>query len=184
MKLSSIALGLCALLFAFMPTSAQSTGRTMYVRVAGSHPDAVVQSSTDFFEAELLGTLQPNQSVRMLDETDGKYVKVRCTIDGKQIDGWVKRTILQAEPLENMPRVTESGHDDKAEFTTNSPLPIEQQMSSHSPEMKAALERIDSFEQFLNEQLGGDKRNPDPERIRHAVQNFHSEGGLQPGSMK
>ncbi len=184
MKLSSIALGLCALLFAFMPTSAQSTGRTMYVRVAGSHPDAVVQSSTDFFEAEPLGTLQANQPVEMLDETDGKYVKIRFTIDGKQIEGWVKKEILQAEPLEVMPRTSEDQEVRSAGFAENSRLHVEEQMRRESPEMKAALERIDSFEQFLNEQLGGDKRNPDPTRIQQAVQDFHSKGGLQLGSMK
>lgn len=184
MKLLSIALAVCALLFAFMPTSAQSSGRTMYVKVAGSHPDAVVQSSTDFFEAEPLGTLRTNQPVVMLDETDGEYVKVRCTIDGKQIKGWVKRAILQAEPLGNVPRVTESGDVESASFATNGRLTVEEQVRKESPEMKAALERIDSFEQFLNRRLGGDKHQPDPKRIRQAVQNFHSEGGLQPGSMK
>lgn len=184
MKLLSIALAVCALLFAFMPTSAQSSGRTMYVKVAGSHPDAVVQSSTDFFEAEPLGTLRTNQPVVMLDETDGEYVKARCTIDGKQIEGWVKRTILQASLLDNVPRVTESGDVESASFATNGRLTVEEQVRKESPEMKAALQRIDSFEQFLNRRLGGDKHQPDPKRIRQAVQNFHSEGGLQPGSMK
>jgi len=184
MKLSSIALGLCALLFAFMPTSAQSTGRTMYVRVAGSHPDAVVQSSTDFFEAEPLGTLQANQPVEMLDETDGKYVKVRCIIDGKQIEGWVKKEILQAEPLEVMPRTSEDQEVRSAGFAENSRLHVEEQMRRESPEMKAALERIDRFEEFLNQRLGGDKCNPSPARMEQAMRDFQTEGGLQPGNMK
>jgi hypothetical protein len=184
MKLLSIVLAVCALLFAFMPTSAQSSGRTMYVKVASSHADAVVLSSTDFFEAEPLGALISNQSVEMLDETDGEYVKVRCTIDGKQIEGWVKRTILQASPLDNVPRVTERRDVENARFATNGRSTDEERVRKESPEMKAALERIDSFEQFLNEHLGGDEREPDPERIRQAVQHFHDEGGLQPGSMK
>ena len=184
MKLSSIALGLCALLFAFMPTSAQSSGRSMYVKVASSHPDAAVQSSTDFFEAVPLGTLQANQPVEMLDETDGKYVKIRCTINGKQIEGWVKREILQAEPLEVMPRTSEDQEVRSAGFAENSRIPVEEQMRRENPEMKAALERIDCFEEFLNQRLGGDKRNPAPARMVQAMHDFQTEGGLQPGSMK
>jgi hypothetical protein len=184
MKPASIALGLCALLFAFMPTSAQSSGRTMYVKVASSHADAVVLSSTDFFEAEPLGALISNQSVEMLDETDGEYVKVRCTIDDKQIEGWVKREILQAEPLEVMPRTSEDQEVRSAGIAENSRLPVEEQMRRESPEMKAALERIDRFEEFLNQRLGGDKCNPSPARMEQAMHDFQTEGGLQPGSMK
>ncbi|MCZ7604957.1 MAG: SH3 domain-containing protein [Planctomycetota bacterium] len=172
------------MLFAFMPTSAQSTGRTMYVKVASTNSDAVVQSSTDFFEAVPLGTLQANQPVEMLDETYGEYVKIRCTIDGKQIEGWVKKEILQAEPLEVMPRTSEDKEVGSASFAASGRQPIEKRMRRESPEMKAALERIDRFEEFLNQQLGGDKRNPAPARMEQAMRDFQTEGGLQPGNMK
>ena len=41
----------------------QVRGETMYVKVDSSSPDAVIQSSTDFFDAEPLGKLGMNDEV-------------------------------------------------------------------------------------------------------------------------
>ncbi|HLF63061.1 MAG TPA: hypothetical protein VI603_04900, partial [Saprospiraceae bacterium] len=82
---------------------------TQYVTVSSSNPDAVVMDGTDFFEAEPICMLIQNQSVTMLDSTDGEYVMIRFLCDGKTVEGWVKKIILAPKPLENKPRVTESG---------------------------------------------------------------------------
>jgi hypothetical protein len=82
---------------------------TQYVQVDHSHPDAGVLDGTDFFESELLCILKRDQAVTMLDSTDGEYVMIRFVCNGKTMEGWVKKRILGAKPVENHPRVTESG---------------------------------------------------------------------------
>ncbi|MCA8911562.1 MAG: SH3 domain-containing protein [Planctomycetes bacterium] len=177
-------LAACALVCAFMPTHAQSATQTMYVKVDSSNPDAVVQSSTDFFEAEPLGKLIVNQPVEMLDETNGEFVKIRCKIEGKDIEGWVKKLILGEAPLESMRRVSDQDVPDDSTTLDSGIFSIEHRMSSESAEMKAGLGQVDRLEKFLNRRLGGDPDEPDPSRMSRKIREFHNARNLQPGSMK
>ncbi|MEZ5992541.1 MAG: hypothetical protein R3E76_09320 [Planctomycetota bacterium] len=185
MKVRSIAtaaLGVCALLFAFIPTLAQSAGTTMYVKVDSTSPDAVVQSSTDFFEAEPMGRLEWNQEVEMLAETDGEYVKIRCNIEGKQVEGWVKSLVLSRAPQLTRPKAANGPVLSAAHGGVG--RPIEYYIRADSPEMDAALERIDEFEAFLNRRLSGDAKEPDAVERNRMIKEFFPNAPLQPGSMK
>jgi hypothetical protein len=92
-----------------MAQEAGSDKNEKYVKVASSNPDAVIMDGTDFFEAKPLCVLIQNQPVTVLDESDGEYVKIRATCEGKTVEGWVKKRILVATPIQNKPSVTESG---------------------------------------------------------------------------
>lgn len=176
--IATTALGVCALLFAFMPTLAQSSGRTMYVKVDSTSPDAVVQSSTDFFDYEPLGLLRLNDEIEMLTETDGEYVKIRCTIEGKVIEGWVKKLILSSASMRELPRVSSYSRP------AFSRLSVEAEMRESSDQMNSALKRIDEFGAFLNERLGGDAKYPAPTAIEDKIKAFARDSKLEPGSMK
>lgn len=165
-------------------------GETMYVRVASSNPDAIVQSSTDFFEAESLGTLLQNQPVELLDKTDGEMVMIEATIDGKKVQGWVKKAILQKQPLANVPRVSESGAVDSANFAAPGfNKEIENGMRKDSAQMKTALERLDKFEakradlmdikDWDKDGTGPDKKNADSTEALKHYRSFGKDGGLQ-----
>ena len=89
--------------------SIRTKSKTKYVKIDSSSPDAVVQDGTDIFESEPLCKLLTNQTVEVLDSTDGEYVKIRAQCDGKVVEGWVKARILVDSPIVNEPRVSESG---------------------------------------------------------------------------
>jgi len=158
----------------------------MYVKVASSNPDAVVQSSTDFFEAEPLGALIQNQPVEMFEKfKDGEYVKVIATIKGKKVEGWVRASVLQDRPLANVPRVTERGAVDDADWRTSDwEFDPDRGMRKDSPQMKAALERLDAFEKFIAEYRGiknVDYHDADLGPYIGRLKAFAIEGGLAPG---
>ncbi|MCB9893247.1 MAG: hypothetical protein H6839_02210 [Planctomycetes bacterium] len=166
-----------ALFFAISPVQ----GEKMYVKVGSSSADAVVVSSTDFFEQEPLGRLIQNQPVEMLDKTDGEYVKIKAKIDGKDVEGWVKKVILQKKPLENVPRVSESGAVDNASFAAPGfNKEIEDGMRKDSDEMAAALKRVDNFEEKRAKLMGLDPKaeNPDPTPQMKHYRDFAKSGGL------
>jgi hypothetical protein len=157
----------------------QVRGETRYVKVDSSSPDAVVQSSTDFFDAEAVGKLVTNQPVEMLDKTDGEYVMIRATVDGRKIEGWVKKIILQDKPLENQPRVTESGAVQSAAFAAPGfSEEIENDMKADSAQMREAMKRVDAFEASRNKSFGGNAKDPDPAKQREQVKNFGKDGKL------
>ena len=154
-------------------------GEEMYVKVSSSNADAVVVSSTDFFEQEPLGTLIQNQPVEMLDKTDGEYVKIRATIDGKKVEGWVKKVILNKKPLENVRRVGEDGAVSNASFAAPGfNEKVEQDMKAGSDEMKAALARIDQFEEARAKLMGGTAKEPDPVKQMGRYRDFAKSGKL------
>ncbi|MBZ0137880.1 MAG: SH3 domain-containing protein [Planctomycetes bacterium] len=160
----------------------QVRGDKMYVKVDSSSPDAVVQSSTDFFDSKPVGKLVSNQPVEMLDETDGEFVKIRATVDGKEVEGWVKKIILQKKPLENKPRVSESGAVENASFAApgfNEEL--ENGMRADSPEMATALKRIDDFEVKRGKLLGFDAKaeEPDMAPVLQRYRDFAAAGQLK-----
>ena len=160
----------------------QVRGEEMFVKVDSSSPEAVVQSSTDFFEAEPVGKLIPNQPVEMLDEEDGEYVKIRATVDGREVEGWVKKIILQKKPLENKPRVTESGAVDSASFAAPGfSKELEDGMRQDSKEMALALKRIDEFEKKRKELMGLDpnEEEPDPTPMLQRYRDFANAGKLK-----
>ena len=168
-----------ALFFAISPVQ----GEKMYVKVASSNPDSVVQSGTDFFDSEPLGKLIQNQPVEMLDKTDGEYVKIKATVDGKEIEGWVKKVILQKQPLKNVARVSESGAVDNASFAAPGfNKEIEDGMRKDSKEMAAAIKRMDDFEEKRAKLMGLDpkaepeKQDPTP-ALKH-YRDFAKTGGL------
>ena len=180
-RLLALVLAMAALIFA----STYSKGEDMYVKVASSNPDAVVLSSTDFFESEPLGNLKQNQSVEMLDKTDGEYVKIRATVDGKKVEGWVKKVILQKKPLENSPRVSESGAVDNASFAAPGfDKEIENGMRKESPEMDKALTQLQDFEK-KRARLMGLKESDDPDfeqdptPMLNSYRDFANSGGLK-----
>lgn len=179
--IATAALGVCALLFAFIPTLAQSAGTTMYVKVDSTSSDAVVQDSTDFFEAEPLGRLEWNQEVELLGEADGEYVKIRCNIKGKPVEGWVKKLVLSTE-LMRLPRVSDGSG--LRPYLNHRRRSIESEMRDNSPQMNAALKRIDEFETFLNKRLGGDAKNPDEAQRNRMIKELFPNAKPQPGSMK
>lgn len=158
----------------------QIHGETMYVKVDSSSTDAVIQSSTDFFEAEPVGKLTFNSKVEMLDKKDGEYVKIRATVNGKEVEGWVKSLILSKEPMRVEPRVSESAGS-KSAATAGKGLnaEIEAEMREGSDEMNAALKRIDDFEASHNRLLGGDAKNPEPEVQQQHVKDFATNGKLK-----
>jgi hypothetical protein len=88
---------------------ADSVKNKQYVKVDSSSPDAVITDGTDFFESKPLCVLIKNQLVTVLDESDGEYVKIRATCKGKTVEGWVKKRILVATPIQIKPSVTPSG---------------------------------------------------------------------------
>lgn len=160
----------------------QVRGEEMFVKIDSSSPDAVIQSSTDFFDQEPVGKLISNQPVEMLDETDGEFVKIRATVRGKEVEGWVKKIILQKKPLENKPRVDESGAVDSASFAApgfNEEL--ENGMRSDSPEMATALKRIDEFEKKRGQLMGVDttSEDPDPTPMLQRYRDFAAAGKLK-----
>lgn len=172
-----LALLLVALALTFASTFVQ--GETMYVKVNSSSPDAVIQSSTDEWDAELVGKLIQNQPVEMLDKTDGEYVMIRATVEGKEVEGWVKKIILQKKPLENQPRVSESGAVDTASFAGNGyNEAVESDMKKNSDEMQKALAQVDQFEAGRNRVFGGDPKEPDPAAQRTQVKKFAKDGKL------
>lgn len=155
-------------------------GETMYVKVDSSSPDAVMQSSTDFFEAEPVGRLISNQPVTMLDETDGDMVKIRAKVDGNDVEGWVKKIVLQSKPLENQPRVAESGAVDSASFAAPGfNEKVENDMKENSSEMERALANIDKFESTRAKLLGGTGRDPDPAASNEKIREFARGGKLK-----
>jgi hypothetical protein len=152
----------------------------MYVKIDSSNKDAVMQSSTDFFEAEPVGKLLQNQPVEMLDEEDGEYVKIRATVKGEEVEGWVKRIILQKRPLENQPRVSESGAVDSASFAAPGfSEEIEADMKEGSDDMRKALDRVDRFESARNRVFGGDAEKPDPATQNKNIRDFAAVGKLK-----
>jgi hypothetical protein len=127
--------------------STYARGETMYVKVNASNPDAVIMSSTDFFEAEPVATLIQNQPVETTGKKDGEYAEIEATVDGKKVKGWVKAIILQKKPLENVSRVSETGAVENASFAGNGlNEKIQAEMRAGSPEMDAAMKRLDDFE--------------------------------------
>lgn len=177
-----LALLLVALALTFASTFVQ--GETMYVKVNSSSTDAVVVSSTDFLEQELLGSLKQNQPVEMLDKTDGEYVLIRATIDGKKVEGWVKKVILQKKPLENVPRVSESGAVENASFAAPGfDKEIENGMRKESPEMDKSLNQLQEFEK-KRAKLMGLKPTDDPDVVQDPApllkgyRDFAKTGGL------
>jgi len=177
-----LALLLVALALTFASTYV--SGETMYVKVASSSTDAVVVSSTDFFEQELLGNLVQNQPVEMLDKTDGDYVMIRATVDGKKVEGWVKKIILQKKPLDNVPRVSESGAVDNASFAAPGfDKEIENGMRKESPEMDKSLTQLQEFEKKRAKLMGlkptddpDEKQDPAP--LLKGYRDFAKTGGL------
>lgn len=177
-----LALLLVALALTFASTYV--SGETMYVKVNSSSTDAVVVSSTDFMEQELLGSLKQNQPVEMLDKTDGDYVMIRATIDGKKVEGWVKKVILQKKPLENVPRVSESGAAESASFAAPGfDKEIENGMRKESPEMDKSLAQLQEFEK-KRAKLMGLKPTDDPDVVQDPApalkgyRDFAKTGGL------
>jgi hypothetical protein len=85
---------------------ADSVKNKKYVKVDSSSPDAVITDGTDFFESKPLCVLIKNQLVTVLDESDGEYVKIRATCKGKTVEGWVKKRILVAKPIQIKPSVS------------------------------------------------------------------------------
>jgi hypothetical protein len=177
-----VALLIIALSLMFAMTNVR--GEKMYVKVASSNPDAVILSSTDFFEAEAVGTLLQNQPVEMMDKSDGEFVMIEATVDGKKVQGWVKKIILQKKPLENVPRVSESGAVDNASFAAPGfNKEIEGGMRKDSPQMKQALERLDEFEGKRAELMGiknwdSDTKADSTEALKH-YRDFGKTGGLK-----
>lgn len=177
-----LALMIIAISLMFAVTNVQ--GEKMYVKIASSNPDAVILSSTDFFEAEAVGTLLQNQPVEMTSKTDGEYVMIEATVDGKSVKGWVKKIILQKKPLENVPRVSESGAVDNASFAAPGfNKEIESGMRKDSPQMKQALERLDAFEAKRAGLMGITNWNSDTdadstEALNH-YRDFGKTGGLK-----
>jgi len=165
-------------------------GDTMYVKVAASNPDAVIMTSTDFFDAEPVATLIQNQPVETTGKKDGEYVEIKANVDGKAVRGWVKSIILQKEPLKNVPRVTEAGAIDNASFAAPGfDKEIENGMRKDSTQMKQALERLDKFEAKRAELLGiknwdADEKDPkapktdSTEALKH-YRAFGKDGGLK-----
>ena len=191
MKLQYLCMAALSVLLLFaagLPSSAQSDepreSTTMYVKVASSNADAVVMSSTDFFEQEPLGRLIQNQPVQMLEKTDAEYVKIIATVGEKRVEGWVKKIILQGKPLENSPRVTESEDIDNASFSDGHRLDIEDEMRMDSQRMKEALDRIDDFEAVVAKRFSLEGELPDPTMVKANLRQFGIDGGLAPGSSK
>ncbi|MCB9933710.1 MAG: SH3 domain-containing protein [Planctomycetes bacterium] len=175
-RLLALLLVLVALAFA----SNLVQGETMYVKVDSSSPDAVIQSSTDFFESEALGKLTFNDEVEMLDQKDGEYVKIRAKIGDKEVEGWVKALILSKDKLLVEPRATESaGAKSSAQTSKGLNEQIEKEMREGSPEMNTALARIDNFESSRNRLLGGDATKPKPEVQQQHVKDFATNGKLK-----
>jgi hypothetical protein len=178
-----LALLIIAAALIFATTGVQ--GEKMYVKVASSNPDAVLMSGTDFFDAEPVGTLLQNQEVNTTGKEDGQFVEIEATVDGKKVKGWVKSIILNKKPLENVPRVNESGAVDNASFAAPGfDKEIESGMRSGSPEMKQALERLDAFEAKRAALLGiknwdkDDGSTDSTEALRH-YREFGKAGGLK-----
>lgn len=163
----------------------QVRGETMYVKVDSASPDAVIQSSTDFFDSEPVARLRSNYPVEMLDEEDGDFVKIRATVDGKKVEGWVKKIILQKQPLENQRRVTESGAVDSASYAAPGfDKEIENGMRKESPEMDQALDQLQEFEK-KRAKLMGMKPTDDPDEVQdptpmlQSFRDFSTAGGLK-----
>lgn len=95
---------------------------TWYVNIDSSSPDAVLQDGTDFFEQQPIGRLLTNQPVTVLEEEDGEYVKIKAVVDGKDVEGWIKKIVLVKKPLQNKRRVTESGATESAAFASNASM--------------------------------------------------------------
>ncbi|MBK8207443.1 MAG: hypothetical protein IPK87_11755 [Planctomycetes bacterium] len=155
-------------------------GEAMFVGVDATSPDAVVLSEPDLFDGEPLGKLVANQEVETLGETEGEYVKIRVVINGKKIEGWVKRLALRKEPLQSQPRVTEaSGAKQSAQAGKGLNDKIEKEMREGSPEMNAALKRVDDFEASRNKLMGGDAKDPDPAKQNEHFKSFGKDGQLR-----
>ena len=158
----------------------QVHGETMYVKVDSSSPDAVIQSSTDFFDAEALGKLSMNDEVEALGEKDGEYVKIRAKINGKEVEGWVKALVLSKDKMLVEPRVSESaGAKNKGNAGKGLNAAIEKEMREGSDEMNNALKRIDAFEASRNKLMGGDAEKPDPQVQKQHIKEFATDGKLK-----
>lgn len=167
---------LCVILFVALKPA---HGEEMFVKVDASSPDAVILSSTDIFESEALGKLISNQPVEMLDKTDGEYVMVRAEIKGRKVEGWVKKVILQKEPLRLQARVSESGAVENAAVASNGfNEQVENEMVAGSPQMKTALERVNKFEAGRNKAFGGSASDPDSTLQLRQVRDFGKDGKL------
>lgn len=105
---------LCLSLLLFIPGSVtlqdNDAGESdEYVIIDSSSDDAVMHSSPEIFESEPICRLITNQVVTVLDSVDGEYVMIRATCDGKIVEGWVKKHILDDAPRQHEPTVTPSG---------------------------------------------------------------------------
>ena len=80
-----------------------------YLKIDSSSDDAVIVDGTDIFESSPLGRLITNQKVTLTGEEDGEYVKIKAVIKGKTVEGWIKKKALSKKPVQNIPRVSESG---------------------------------------------------------------------------
>ncbi|MBX3460432.1 MAG: SH3 domain-containing protein [Planctomycetes bacterium] len=157
-----------------------SRGDKMYVGVDKSSPDSVVLSEPDLFMGEPVGKLMANQEVETVGKPNGEYIKIRATIDGKKVEGWVKQLVLRKQPLESQPRVTESGgaqHSAQAGKGLNAE--IEKDMRQGSGQMDKALKRVDDFEATRNRLMGGDAKEPDPAKQQQHYKSFGKEGQLR-----
>ncbi|MCA8918880.1 MAG: hypothetical protein KDB32_07365 [Planctomycetes bacterium] len=158
----------------------QVRGETMYVKVDSSSPDAVIQSSTDFFDAEPLGKLGMNDEVELLDKKDGEYVLIRAKIGDKEVEGWIKSLVLSKEPMRVESRVSESaGSKNSAQASKGLNAAIEKEMREGSPEMNTALKRIDDYEASRNKLMGGDAKDPDASVQNQHVRDFATDGKLK-----
>ena len=177
-----IALAVCAVL-ALLMLANDIQGKTMYVGVDSTSPDAALQSSKSTLNSKTLAKLSRDQEVEVLDEAElnssKPFVKVRIKDGDKTVEGYVKRAILVAAPVSADAKAGEArGTDIANKATKGLNKEIEGDMRKNSEQMSKALDQVDQFEATRNKELGGDSQKPDTDKVLGQYRDFGKNGKL------
>jgi hypothetical protein len=154
------------------PVQAQARdARTLFVRVTGGSPDAVLLQQPEAW-APVLARLELGQALVGLEERSGPYTRVRTRDDGLNTEGWVYTAALGARPPQP-PRDSPDGLEVARQL-----YPYEE--FEDSPITQRRLLWLEDFEERLSYRVGGDAFNPDSVQLRDRFRQFGHDGGILP----
>ena len=146
---------------------------TMYVRIRGGSPDAVILRTPSQW-SKVVAPLEYGQAV-VVEDKSGRYAYVHTRDLGINFEGWVLAAALAKH-------VPDNPHEPEAAFPPREGAdhlyPYEEFDGEQG--MQNALARMDDYETRLDDLRGGDPINPDSQVIRERFIAWGKAGGLLP----
>lgn len=172
---------LALLLFALVAVASlysPSEAEIRYCRVQSDNPDAVLLPTADNW-GEPVDQLWLNCELEILDDKSQKhYVKVRNV--KSNVEGWAPRSILSADKSEGVDANAAAIAGSASTGTTSKGFTkeIENDLKGKNKEFEAGVAVAQKLEDTVNEELGGNAKDPDAGKMRGSFKKFGSDGGL------